>query len=619
MQFQITPPNPKRRSKSNIFPEKYHLELQKSTQNFKSDWTHTINELQFKDVILQNDNENNNKLDNDNDNLIQALSFENIRKRQMEFVSYKEEQKTQREEEIKTRNTIFDQKSAIIYSKFIPSPSNNISNEIPKQVFMCWSTLNLPTKMREAVNRNKELNPDFTFYLYDDNMCREFIEKYFENDVLYAFNKLIPGAYKADLWRLCILFIKGGIYIDIKYQCINGFTFSNVIDKEYLTLDIPSLYWSDKMHGIYNAFMVCRPNNIFLWKCITKIVENVNNEYYGKSCLFPTGPGLLGDIYFQHCNSENDFLNKLTNDFECVFSTNIKNIVFHNTSILEIYPEYRQDQENENKEYYSVIYANRNIYDPNVKAYSLQIYPIQNTYNSIIPLKIYQTWYSTELPELLQTNVNLLKEQNPEFEFYLYDDNHCREFIQNHFDISVVNAFDKLIPGAYKADLFRYCILYIQGGIYIDIKYVGIHRFKFIALTEKEYFVRDIESSGSGIYNALMICKPGNEILWKAIQKIVQNVSMKFYGNSSLEPTGPMLLKTIIDSESISLDLNYLYHIECVCKKKISEEFEIQYFIYDVNNHISILTYPNEYRELQKNNNYRKRYYILWEEHNIYY
>ena len=50
---------------------------------------------------------------------------------------------------------------------------------------------------------------------------------------------MVPGAYKADLWRYCILYIYGGIYIDIKLEPINGFRFRELLDKEYFVLDCP--------------------------------------------------------------------------------------------------------------------------------------------------------------------------------------------------------------------------------------------------------------------------------------------------------------------------------------------------------------------------------------------
>ena len=644
MQYQ-TNPKSKRRTKHDIFPEKYHLELHKNTSNFKSEWTNTIHTLNFNEVhltfpdsqdipkkyetslFIENTNTNTNEFTipiyTKPQNIDVSIPIpipdkvtphENKNTENINFLEKKKPKKQKSQV-----NKIYDEKSAIIYSKWV-SPSLSVIREniIPKQVFMCWSTSILPPKMQEVMDNNKLLNPEFTFHIYDDNRCREFIQTHFETDIVYAFDKLIPGAYKADLWRLCVLFIEGGIYLDIKFKCINGFTFSEVIDKEYLTLDIPSLSWTNTMHGIYNGFMVCKRRNPFLWKCICKIVDNVEKEEYGKSCLFPTGPGLLGDIYFENEN-EDAFIQKLSLEFDCVFSTNIKNIILRNTAILEIYPEYRTEQKQENKLYYSVLWNKHRIYEKDIQ-------PIIYTTSkeipliSVIPLKIYQTWCSKELPELLQKNIELLKEQNPEFTFYLFDDNDCREFIQTYFDNSIIDAFDKLIPGAYKADLFRYCILYIYGGIYLDIKYYGINGFKFITLTEKEYLVQDLHISGNGIYNALMICKPGNKLLWKAIQNIVENVSTLFYGISTLEPTGPLLLKNIIDKNK---DI-YFIEIELIHREIYSRnenyDYKTQYYIYDTNN-IPILTFSNQYRELQielfKNTN-TQPYYILWKNRQIY-
>jgi mannosyltransferase OCH1-like enzyme len=42
-------------------------------------------------------------------------------------------------------------------------------------------------------------------------------------------------------------------------------------------------------------------------------------------------------------------------------------------------------------------------------------------------------------------------------------------FIASNFPSEVKEAYDALIPGAFKADFFRYCILFIHGGVYADI------------------------------------------------------------------------------------------------------------------------------------------------------
>lgn len=157
-----------------------------------------------------------------------------------------------------------------------------------------------------------------------------------------------------------------------------------------------------------------------------------------------------------------------------------------------------------------------------------------------VPKIIYQTWHSKRIPIRMYKSILNLQKHNPEFKYCLYSDNDCREFIIKWFDIHVLNAFDKLIPGAYKADLWRYCVLYKLGGVYIDIKYTSIKDAKLIHLIDKEHFVMDCDNSA--IYNAFMICKPGNKLLLDCIYQIIINVQNNYYGNTPLDPTGPKLL-----------------------------------------------------------------------------
>jgi len=161
-----------------------------------------------------------------------------------------------------------------------------------------------------------------------------------------------------------------------------------------------------------------------------------------------------------------------------------------------------------------------------------------------------------------------------------------------------------LVPGAYKADLWRYCILYKKGGIYLDIKYEPVNGFKFINMTENEHWVLDHDKNG--IYNALMVCKPNNKILLKAIYNIVENVKNKFYGNSALEPTGPLLLAKYFSlSDKLKFDM---YH-------DLYETISNRFIIF--NGHIIFKSY-NSYLTEHNNNKKVEHYGILWHNRKIY-
>jgi len=177
------------------------------------------------------------------------------------------------------------------------------------------------------------------------------------------------------------------------------------------------------------------------------------------------------------------------------------------------------------------------------RTYKLKPYRWVQPSKSVIPLHIYQMWHDLrEMPTCVKDSIRLLKEQNPEFEHHLYDETMARKFIQDHFSKEVVDAYDAVIPHALKADLWRYCVIYKNGGVYLDSKYYGINHFKLIYLTDKEYFCKDIPWALEGVYNAILICKPKNPILLKTIKTFVKHTKEKYYGSTEC-CIGPLMLK----------------------------------------------------------------------------
>ena len=239
----------------------------------------------------------------------------------------------------------------------------------------------------------------------------------------------------------------------------------------------------------------------------------------------------------------------------------------------------------------------------NLDAELFKPYPNIMTNNINIPTNIFQTWHTKNLPPLMQKAVQQVKTFNPRFKHYLFDDNDCREFIRNNFSEEILNAYDRLIPGAYKADLWRYCVLYKLGGIYLDIKYKPINGFKFINLLEREHFVYD--TNNIDIYNALMICSPGNQILLNAINKVVENVKNNFYGSSFLEPTGPKMLTDCISDKSY-IDLNH---------KELNGNSDYKIIYY--RGYPVLKSYNGHHRERERFS-IKEHYAILWKNKNIY-
>ena len=232
---------------------------------------------------------------------------------------------------------------------------------------------------------------------------------------------------------------------------------------------------------------------------------------------------------------------------------------------------------------------------------------LKSNYNSIIPLHLYTCWHTKVLPPLMRENYNYLIESNPLISFHLYDELDCREFIKNNFDNDVLEAYDSLIPCSFKSDLWRYCVLYINGGIYMDIKYRCKNNFKFISLTEKEHFVRD--KNPIDTYTALIVTLPKNNVMYNCIRKIVENVNNKFYGDGCLDVTGPGLLGSFFtQEEKNSMEI---YHDFSYLENKINK-------FYIVKEDTIILEFYENYREEQSKYQKNKHYGELWREKKIY-
>jgi len=174
--------------------------------------------------------------------------------------------------------------------------------KIPRNIFQTWKTKEMSTDFENLTLTWRYNNPNYAYFLYDNNDCEEFIKKHFEPKVYKAYCRIIPGAFKADLWRYCILYIYGGVYIDIDTICLGNI--DSLLD-EYIEFMTPiDLNNCPRIgtYNLFNAFIASIPKHPILLDCINRIIFNVENNIIPFSNLDLTGPGVLG-------KSTNTFLN----------------------------------------------------------------------------------------------------------------------------------------------------------------------------------------------------------------------------------------------------------------------------------------------------------------------
>jgi len=157
--------------------------------------------------------------------------------------------------------------------------------------------------------------------------------------------------------------------------------------------------------------------------------------------------------------------------------------------------------------------------------------------------QIYLTDHGQEPEGLLNSFRQSVKRALPKGAYVLYKNKEADEFLDQNFDQRTINAYKKLIPYAYKADLLRQCILLVKGGWYVDIgMYCPLpipkldNRIDLIAFREEP---RLMPSSSWSVANGLIYAKPNHPAVKRTIETIVKHCETNYYGESPLCPTGP--------------------------------------------------------------------------------
>lgn len=183
-----------------------------------------------------------------------------------------------------------------------------------------------------------------------------------------------------------------------------------------------------------------------------------------------------------------------------------------------------------------------------------------------IPRVIYKTGPKPydELPDSTKLLHREWLDAHPWLTMVYYDDVDALNFIRSHFDEPVVEAFMRLKPGAYRADLLRYCLLYEFGGIYSDLTQRLLVSLDTLIDFEKDTLVLtrdryDVKCNLEGIQIAFMAAVPKLPVFKTAIDMIVYNSSNMLYSCSPLALTGPVLFRRALDKHD---DIPYRMDIQ---------------------------------------------------------
>lgn len=164
-----------------------------------------------------------------------------------------------------------------------------------------------------------------------------------------------------------------------------------------------------------------------------------------------------------------------------------------------------------------------------------------------IPKIIHQTYKSHELPPQIRVIVDELKAKNPNWAHRFYTDDDIINYITTHFDEHTLLAYQKINPvyGAAKVDLFRYLVLYQEGGVYLDVKSTCIYPLDDVIKEDDTFIVTQWQNQkgqkdeGTGLFSLFteklgikdgeyqqwfIICEKHSPVMKHVVNTIINNI-----------------------------------------------------------------------------------------------
>jgi hypothetical protein len=235
----------------------------------------------------------------------------------------------------------------------------------------------------------------------------------------------------------------------------------------------------------------------------------------------------------------------------------------------------------------------------------------KNGYNVV------QTNSSTTVTKKKYYSVSAVLNCSLEYPYVFFDDTDVTRFITGNFSPTVVEAINNLVPGAYISDIFRYCYIFINGGIYVDCK-----KLFYIPISEYiDRFMRETKSSSSEIfindcdprcaYNAILVAPKNSKTIKLVLIYSIFNIIKNRYGENPLYVTGPGCLGEVMDYVYAN---TYQYFYRNITPEGMSPEYS---FVADTNGKKII---KNSYIGYYDENRYydTNHYNNLWHDKKIY-
>ena len=154
-----------------------------------------------------------------------------------------------------------------------------------------------------------------------------------------------------------------------------------------------------------------------------------------------------------------------------------------------------------------------------------------------LPSQIWLTWLHWSLvPSIVQDDFRRFA---PNYKLRFFSDNDCPKFVLDNCGPEAARRYRALQTPAHRADLWRYCALWSQGGIYLDIKTWLVQPLSTIfAMNNTGYTVLSVLSGQRpSVYQGVIASPKGDPTIQKMLVRIVKERTVAEMNANYLQAT----------------------------------------------------------------------------------
>jgi mannosyltransferase OCH1-like enzyme len=156
---------------------------------------------------------------------------------------------------------------------------------IPAKVFQFWDDQTPPTQVAEIVSGNRDMNPDWSFSLFNAKSALDYLRERDETRALRAFRNAPHAAAKADIFRLAVLWHEGGLYMDADDRCLIPLT--GLVDRR-----LRHIFYLEPPRTVGNNFIAAEPHSPILRAALDDATRAFSGPS-GEAIWLATGPGAV--------------------------------------------------------------------------------------------------------------------------------------------------------------------------------------------------------------------------------------------------------------------------------------------------------------------------------------